>query len=297
MMRKSLNFLAVAATLALGASFVAAADTPQSGAKLSAAAVVEKNVAARGGLQAWRSVHVIAFTGKMAAGGNRRATIPVPMPDPKATPEALPKRPAEETLLPYTLELARPRKMRLELTFNGQKAIQVYDGTNGWKLRPFLNRRVVENYTPEELKAASTQAELDGPLVDYAAKGTKVALDGMDTVDGRDTYKLKLTMKDGRVVHIWIDANSFLEAKMDGLPRRLDGVDHAVEVYYRDYHTVNGLQIPYLIETHVLPLPANGRRVVDTQVPPERITVETVVVNPNIEESAFAKPEVAMASK
>ena len=41
------------------------------------------------------------------------------------------------------MELKRPRKMRFELQFNGQTAVQVFDGANGWKLRSFLNRRVV----------------------------------------------------------------------------------------------------------------------------------------------------------
>jgi hypothetical protein len=36
-----------------------------------------------------------------------------------------------------------------------------------------------------------------------------------------------------------------LEAKIEGQPRRLDGVSHPVEVYFRDYRRVDGLQIPY----------------------------------------------------
>jgi hypothetical protein len=56
------------------------------------------------------------------------------------------------------MELKRPGKMRMELQFNGQTAIQVYDGANGWKLGPFLKRRVVEPYTTEETKISSMQA-------------------------------------------------------------------------------------------------------------------------------------------
>lgn len=48
--------------------------------------------------------------------------------------------------------------MRMELQFNGQTAILVFDGANGWKLRPFLNRREVEPYSREEMKASSLQA-------------------------------------------------------------------------------------------------------------------------------------------
>src|ERR1700731_3902337 len=88
--------------------------------------------------------------GRLGAGGNRRATIPVPIPDQKSSRQALPTRPAEEVQLPFVMELERPGKMRMELQFNGQTAIQVYDGANGWRLGPFLNRGGVEPYTPEE---------------------------------------------------------------------------------------------------------------------------------------------------
>src|SRR6266436_1781597 len=86
----------------------------------------------------------LSLAGKLGAGGNRRATLPVPVPGPHASAQTLSTRPAEEVQLPFVMELKRPRKMRFELQFSGQTAIQVFDGANGWKLRPFLNRRVVE---------------------------------------------------------------------------------------------------------------------------------------------------------
>src|SRR5581483_4496979 len=125
----------------------------------------------------------------------------------------------------------RPRKMRLELEFNGQTAVQVYDGANGWKLRPFLNRRQVEPFSEEELKAASRQSDLDGPLIDYATKGTQIEVEGMEKVENNDAYKLKLTLKDGQVQHVWVDARTFLETKIEGSPRRLDGRYHPVVTY------------------------------------------------------------------
>jgi len=60
------------------------------------------------------------------------------------------------------------------------------------------------------MKTTTMQADLDGPLVDYAAKGTSIELAGMEEVEGRDTYKLKLTMKNGAALYVWIDAYKFL---------------------------------------------------------------------------------------
>ena len=293
MLRK---LLVLCICLASAASFAAAADVPRSGAGLSAAQIVDKNVAARGGLQAWRSVQTMSLAGKLGAGGNQRVTLAVPAPNPKNTSVITPQRRAEEVYLPFRMELKRPRKMRFELQFNGKTAIQVYDGVNGWKLRPFLNRLEVEPYTADEMKIASTQADLDGPLVDYAAKGTRVELAGTEKVEGRDTYKLKLTMKSGQAIHVWIDAHTFLETKIEGQPRTLDGTEHPVEVYFRDYRPVDGLQIPYLLETRVLPVTKTATGLRDTPVPPERITIEKVEVNPKLEELLFTEPQPSDAA-
>jgi hypothetical protein len=260
--------------------------------KLSAAAIVDKNVAARGGLAAWRSVQTLSMEGKMGAGGNRRETLGLPNPDQKAGKLEVPQRPADEAQLPFLMELKRPRKMRLEIQFAGKTAIQVFDGSHGWKLRPYLNRLEVEPYTAQETKVATLQQDLDGPLVDYASKGTRFELVGMEKVEDHDTYKLKLAMKNGQQFHVWIDAQTFLETKMEAQPRRLDGVYHPVEVYFRDYRPVSGLQIPFMLETRVLPVAKNALGVRDTPVPPEKIMVEKVVVNPKLAESAFSKPSL-----
>jgi hypothetical protein len=277
-----------------------ATDTATSPAKLTAAQVVERNVAARGGLQAWRGVQALQETGSMGAGGNDRATVPVEVPGAKRPGKSLPlptsPRLKEEAQLPFVMDLERPRKLRLEIQFAGKTAVQVYDGANGWKLRPYLNRLDVEPYTEDESKLASMQSELDGPLLDYAAKGTTVELAGMEKVEDHDTYNLKLTMKDGRATHVWVDAKTFLEAKVEGQPRRLDGKMHPVEVYYRDYRAVNGLQIPFLLETHVLPAETGAAGAREPRYPAEKIAIEKVVVNPKLDAALFTKPQVEMAT-
>lgn len=270
-----------------------AADTPRTSSTLSATEIADRNVAARGGLSAWRNVQTMTLSGKLAAGGNQRATIAVPGRRPSSS--QVPARPAEEVQLPFVMELKRPGKMRFELQFNGQTAVQIFDGSNGWKLRPFLNRRVVEPYTAEELKIAGMQSDLDGPLVDHAAKGTRVDLDGTEKIEGRDNYKLKLTMKNGQVLHVWIDSQTFLETKIEGAARKLDGVYHPVEIYFRDYRPVNGLQIPYVLETKVLPA-SQKTTVREPDIPVEKTTIEKVEINPKLEDVAFKKPQVEVAS-
>ena len=268
-----------AMAFALLPSYMLGADatTETTAPQLSAAQVVEKNVAARGGLAGWRSLQTLEMKGKMQAGGNKRPTIPVP--GTKVSPEVKVNRPTEQVELPFKMELERGRKQRLEIEFNGQTAVQVYNGSQGWKLRPFLNRHEVEKFTADELKDYSKQSDLDGLLIDYSAKGSTVELAGVEQVEGHNAYNLKVTDKSGSARHVWVDAENFLEIKVEGSPRRLDGKYHQVATFLRDYRSVNGLMMPYLMETVV-------EGVKDT----EKIKVEEIVSNPKLDASQFAMP-------
>jgi hypothetical protein len=258
-------------------------------AKLTAEQIVDKHIAARGGLAAWRGLQSLSLSGRMDAGSGDSTTRSlnfvrndVPSvrkrpvgPPPSEAPAEAPK----QVQLPFTLEVKRPHKSRLEIVFAGKTAVQVFDGTNGWKLRPYLNRDDVEPFTAQELKSESEWQGIDGPLVDYAAKGTKIEVAGVEPVAGQDAYKLKLTYKDGAVRHIWIDAKSFLDVKMEGTPRRMDGKIHTVWIYQRDFRPVQGLTVPFELETAV-----DGYR--DTH----KMLIEKAAVNPSLADARFTKP-------
>ena len=251
--------LAFSATAAVAATTPPAADKP---AALTAAQIVDRNVAARGGLTAWRAVDTITLSGQLDAGG----------------------KPNVE--LPFVMKMKRGHKSRLELTFRDQTAVQVYDGTQGWKVRPFLNRSEVEPYTKAEAKAASAFEELDGPLIDHARKGTKVELIGTDSVEGSDAYKLKLTAKSGVERTIWIDAKTFLEAKIEGEPKKIDGKMRTTSVYFRDFKTEKGLTTPRMLETVY-----EGTKVKVSR----KMTITTATVNEPMQDALFRKPQLAMA--
>ncbi len=219
--------------------------------------VIEKNIDARGGLKAWHEIQSMTMTGKMDVGSK------------------------QDVQLPFVLKLKRPRMSRLELDVAGKKALQIYDGTNGWKVRPFLGRNEVEPYTTAEMHDAAAQTDFDGYLIDHEAKGIRAELMGVDSVEGRDAYRLKLTLGNGQVRHLWVDAQSFLEVKIEGSPRRLDGKMHKVEIYYHDYASISGLRIPFVMETAL-----------EKVKPTRKMTIETVVLNPKLEDDAFAKPDL-----
>jgi outer membrane lipoprotein-sorting protein len=219
------------------------------------------------------------MTGKIDA-GPLRAKPPVPLYAVSKTrfkqPDKMPE--AKVVQLPFVMDLKRPNKMRFEMEFRGATAVQAYDGLNGWKLRPFLGRREVEPFTTDEMKQAAQQQELDGFLINYAAKGTTVEADGMEKVNGQEAYKLKLTLRDGQLRHVWVDARTFLDVKIDGT-RRMDGKSRQVATYFRDYRNVNGLKVPFVMETSVDGV--NGS---------EKIVIQQVALNPKLTDAQFAIP-------
>jgi outer membrane lipoprotein-sorting protein len=295
--KKSL-FLAVPAGVGICLAMMSlagiAADAKTSTPAMSASQIVEKHIAARGGLEAWRALQSISLSGKMDAGsgsndrsralaaqtvggGAAAVMAKAAMANKK---EGTAADPAKQVQLPFVLEMKRPGKSRVEIEFQGKTAVQVYDGTKGWKLRPFLNRNEAEPFTADEAKSEAVRpGYVDGPLVDYAAKGTKVAFEKVEAVEGHDAYKLKLTMKSGAVQHIWIDAHSFLDVKVEGAPRRMDGRMRDVWVYQRDFRSVQGLMVPFLVETTVDGYPAT-----------HKMAIEKVTLNPKLDDALFNKP-------
>ena len=219
--------------------------------------LVARNVAARGGAEAWRAVSSLRLTGRMDVG--------------------------KGMLVPYVLEQKRPRKMRLEFVFDGETAVQCSDGKAGWKLAPFRGRTTPEPMTDKELREAADSADLYGLLFDHARRGHAVELLGREPVQGRDAFKLKVTLPGGAVRWVYLDAESGLEVKVDAL-RTLGGRDRRVETFYHDWQAAEGLLIPRRYETRT-----EGAK------ESHPLTVETVRVNPPLDDSRFAMPAAAPA--
>lgn len=258
-------------------------------AERAAESIIDKNAEARGGLKAWRKVKAMSMAGNLEAGVPRdplklaesylRTRTETKAEARRAVLHNADASAPKQVLLPFALELKRPHATRLEVKFQGTTAVQVFDGARGWKVRPFLGRHEVEPFTDEELRLASLQAELDGPLMDHSAKGNKVELAGTEKVEGRDTYKLKVTTPSGQIRQVWIDAKTFLDARVDGT-RLMDGKPRQVYTYYRDYKSVDGLMIPHTLETVVEGV--NGS---------EKILVDHVSLNTEVADARFSKPE------
>lgn len=170
-------------------------------------------------------------------------------------------------------------------------------------MRPSHGRPEVQPYTIDEVRFAQSGPDIDGPLIDYAQKGSSVSLAGLDEIEKRKAYHLIVRTATGQNQHVWVDAETFLEIRYDrpaggpgpaapsgvgaesaaGRSAAAGGaraaVGRTVSVVYRDYKTTDGLKIPSLIETGVAP----GAQ-------PDRMVIERVVLNPPLNEQTFSVP-------
>jgi outer membrane lipoprotein-sorting protein len=224
--------------------------------ELSAEQVAEKNVAARGGAEAWNKIQTMVWIGHMES-------VRAPVPS-----------------MTFVMELKRPNKTRFEINAMGQKTVRVFDGTHGWKVQP--NREAgpdAKPYTPQEVTFAFRAQLIDGPLIDYQAKGNVATLEGLDEVEGRKAFRLKVQLASGETDHVWIDAQTFLDIKYERPSYGPPGTPSTVSVFYKDYKLIEGLQIPGVIETASAP----GQT-------PDRMVIERVALNPPLEDRIFTRP-------
>lgn len=216
--------------------------------------IIAKNVQARGGMDKLKAIQGIRMTGKMMMGPGMEA--------------------------PIVLEIKRGNQMRMEFTFQGMTGVQAYDGKDGWALMPFGGRKDPEPMPPDAVKDAEEQSDIDGPLVDYKAKGHTVEFLGKEPIEGSDAYKLKITLKNGNVRTVWIDTEANLEIKGEGR-KTLRGSEVESETVMGDYKPVAGVMFPHSVEGGPKGAPQR-----------QKIVIDKIEVNPTIDDSRFKMPEV-----
>ena len=103
--------MAIAIYTALAIPLASSTENPPAQPKLSAAEIVERNVAARGGFEAWRAVHTLSYSGHLGQRVDQRAVRPTPTPFTGAGLPPRPRRVMPQTrLVPFLIVYARPRR-------------------------------------------------------------------------------------------------------------------------------------------------------------------------------------------
>lgn len=256
-MQQGIKRTAVALALAMSVAGAAHAQTADE--------LVAKNLKARGGVDNLKAVQGMKVTGRVTlpgAGGGGGMEIPM------------------------NFLTKRPNRFRQESEFNGQKIVVAFDGSKAWMINPMMGQgpQPIEG---DRLEIVKQQADLDGPLVDYKAKGTTIEVQGVETVDGKQAHKLKVTPKTGRSVTLYLDAETGLELKtVMEVPADAAGPGApaaTLESVFSNYQTVGKLTMPHTIQQK-----ANGQVL--------QINIDKIELSPGADDSVFAMPTGAPAA-
>ena len=175
-------------------------------------------------------------------------------------------------------ENKRPDKVREEFLMQGMAGINAYDGKRGWKVEPWDGKKDAEPLGEEELKSILEDSDFDGPLVNYRDKGNRVDFVGMEPVEGTDTYKLRVTLKNGDVLYYYMDTDYFVPIKIE-TQRMVRGEQREYETIVGDYKAVNGWYLPYSFESN-----AKGSS------NKQKVTYDKIEANVSIADNRFVPP-------
>ena len=227
---------------------------------LTADELIAKNIEARGGLDKIKAIETLRIEGTRTGGGGGG-------------------RGGGGAETPFVEIRKRPDRIRSESTTQGLTMIRAYDGTEGWTVQPFGGRKDPEKLSADAARDLSYQAEIDGPLVDAAAKGNKVEYLGTEDVDGTEAHKLKVTRPAGDVEYVFLDPDYFLEIRRVA-QRRVRGATIETETDLGAYEKVNGVYFPFSVQS--------GRRGATEKG--QKTTVTKIEANVAVDEAIFRFP-------
>lgn len=217
---------------------------------MSADELIARNIEARGGLDAIRAIHSLERSGRLQAGGFEADVA----------------------------EFKRPGKVRSEFSIQGMTQVRAYDGQDAWTISPFGGRKDPQKLSADDIKDLGIEADLEGPLVDYAKKGHTAEYLGTEDIDGTAAHKLRVTYANGNEAVYYFDPDYFLEIRIVS-KSWYRGSAFEGETDLGDYERVNGVYLPFSVASG-----AKGSAQKST------VTYDRTEANGELADSLFAFP-------
>ena len=226
---------------------------PEAVLAMDADELIAKNIEATGGMDKIKSVKSLFIEGNILAQGME---------------------------FPFTMSQKRPGKIRIDATVMGMTMVQCYAADQGWTINPITGSTDPQPMPEIEAKSFALQADMDGPLVDYKKKGSTVEYIGEEDVEGTPTYRISLDNQDGIIMDFYMDKEYFLTILQESR-MTVDGNEMTTKTYMSDFQEVEGMTIPFAVETRM------GGTVAS------QIKFKSVILNQDIDDSIFQQPAAA----
>ena len=164
---------------------------------------------------------------------------------------------------------------------------EVYDGETLWGTNQMT-------MAAEKSDAEATENfkkninDFPDPFLDYKSKGYTVELIGNETVEGTDTYKIKLVkepiMVDGQqtddISFYYFDTENFVPIVYEEELKSGQGKGMIIQMKYSDYQEVDGIYFPFSMNQGIKDQPGG-----------QLITLTDITLNGELDKAMFAYPE------
>lgn len=188
--------------------------------------------------------------------------------------------------IPIEIVQLKDGRTYTSITFQGTKIMQnVFDGNVLWGTN-FMTMKAEKSDAEATGMFKTDLGDFPSPFVDYAAKGYKIELMGTESIDGTNTYKVKLIRKpytiEGKEVEnvnfYYFDADSFIPILLETEIKTGQGKGMISQTTMSDYQEVEGLYFPFSM----------GQGVKGGGSQP--LTITKVELNPKVATEAFTLP-------
>ncbi len=190
--------------------------------------------------------------------------------------------------IPIEIVQLKDGRQYTKITFQGMEIKQgVYDGTTLWSTN-WMNMKAERSDAETTENFKQQLGEFPDPFLNYKALGYKLELVGKETVDGNETFKIKVTKKpikvDGvqtdNVVFYYFDAQDYIPILIESEVKSGPAKGQVSQIKYSDYQEVNGIVLPFSMSQG-----AKGGTGAFTT------TVVKYELNPKVDDAVFKYPE------
>ncbi len=184
------------------------------------------------------------------------------------------------------IQLKDGRQMTL-INFQGKEIKQgVFDGETLWS-HNFMTMKAEKSDAEATENFKLNANDFPDSFINYKEKGYTIELLGKETIDGAETFKIKLIKEpitiDGKqeedVSFYFFDTENFVPIAMQSEIRSGHGKGTIQEITFSDYQEVDGLYFPFSMTQGVK----------DGQSNP--LTIESIELNPTVDAALFSFPE------
>ena len=183
--------------------------------------------------------------------------------------------------------LNKANKMKIAFTFQGMTMVQpAFDGNVGWQTN-FMTMKPEKMETEDSEIYKLETADFPDAFLKYKEKGYALELQGEETIEGTECFKLKLTKKpmiiDGKEVEnattYFFDKENFVPILTKSVQQKGEAKGLTSETVFSDYQEVNGLIMAFTIDQKF-----DGNTVAS-------VAIEKIEINADIDDAEFAFPE------